>query len=86
MIMKKDLYMKVSSITGTDYEGKVMNDEEYYINEDSVIDMINDLIWERNCMEEKLNDDIEHEKNIREEYYKEKSPYELFGMNENDFF
>ena len=47
--------------------------------------MFKDLIWERDKTEERLTDELEYEKNIRKEFYKEKSPYEIYGVSERDF-
>lgn len=50
-----------------------------------LIDAIKDLLVEMDAMEERHKDELEREEQIREDFYKEKSPYAVCGLNENDY-
>ncbi|MBR4178046.1 MAG: hypothetical protein IKR57_01700 [Bacilli bacterium] len=64
MKIDRELYRRISFLTGVDYEGVVVNENEFYIEEETIIEMFKDLIWERDRTEERLIDDLEHKKNI----------------------
>lgn len=74
---------RVSQITGTDYEIKWFDAENVdgYIEEDSIISMLEDLIAEVGRLSE--------EKDDMERYYKENwkpIPYsEMYGVDDRDF-
>lgn len=81
MIMNKDLYMRISNLTNTDYEGLVLNDDLFYVESKSVESMFQDMFCEIDSLEEKIED---MEDNIRDNY-RPISPYEMYGVSERDF-
>ena len=81
MIMNKDLYMRISNLTNTDYEGLVLNDDLFYVESKSVESMFQDMFCEIDSLEEKIED---MEDNIRHKY-RPISPYEMYGVSERDF-
>lgn len=85
MKISKELYMRISELTGVDYEGVVLNENEFYIEEETIIEMFKDLIWERDKTEERLEEQLEHEIQNRRDNYKPISPYEMYGVSERDF-
>lgn len=85
MKIKRELYQRISYLTGVDYEGVVVNENEFYIEEEIIIEMFKDLIWERDKTEERLTDELEHEIQNRRDNYKPISPYEMYGVSERDF-
>lgn len=85
MKISKELYMRISELTGVDYEGVVVNENEFYIEEETIIEMFKDLIWERDKTEERLEEQLEHEIQNRRDNYKPISPYEMYGVSERDF-
>lgn len=83
MKIKKELYMRISSLTGTDYDGVIANQEEYYLENETIIAMIKDLIFEIGFKEEKIED---LENDIRNNYVAKKiDPYYEYGVSERDF-
>ena len=54
MRISKDLYMRISSITGADYSGIIMNENEFVIENVELLKMIQDLICEIDRLEEEL--------------------------------
>lgn len=84
MKIQKELYMRISSLTGIDYEGVIVNQEEYYFENETIIVMIKDLIYEIGFKEEKIED---LEKDIRDNYVaKNIDPYVEYGLSEKDFY
>jgi len=81
MKISKDLYMRISGITGVDYTGVIVTPEEFYLENETIIAMIEDLFCEIDSLEEKIED---MEQDIRDNY-KPISPYEMYGMSERDF-
>lgn len=81
MIISKDLYMRISDLTSTDYEGLVLNDDLFYVESKSVESMFQDMFCEIDSLEEKIED---MEDNIRDNY-RPISPYEMYGVSERDF-
>ena len=83
MKIKKELYMRISSLTGTDYDGVIANQEEYYLENETILAMIKDLIFEIGFKEEKIED---LENDIRNNYVAKKiDPYVEYGISERDF-
>lgn len=85
MKISKELYQRISELTGVDYEGIVVNEDEFYIEEENIKIMFKDLLWERDKTEERLTDELEHEIQNRRDNYKPISPYEMYGVSERDF-
>lgn len=56
MKISKDLYMKISEITGVDYTGVIVTPEEFYLENETVIAMIKDLICENGRLEERIEE------------------------------
>lgn len=85
MKINKELYQRISELTGVDYEGIVVNEDEFYIEEENIKIMFKDLLWERDRTEERLKDELEHEIQYRKDNCRELSPYEMYGVSERDF-
>ena len=81
MKISKDLYMRISDKTGTDYDGIVLGDDLFYIEPETIEAMFEDLFCEIDSLEEKIED---MEQDIRDNY-KPISPYEMYGVSERDF-
>lgn len=86
MKIERELYQRISLLTGIDYEGVVVNADEFYVEEETIIEMFKDLIWERDRTEERLTDELEHEIQDKRDNYKPLSPYEMYGVSERDFY
>lgn len=71
---------------GTSYEMNI-NDDDFrgFMDEEIVLELIQDLTEEIQNLKEKLEEQQEHFDQILDDYYKPKSPYEIYGVNENDF-
>lgn len=83
MKITRELYMRISSLTGTDYEGVVVNADEFYIEDETILDMIKDLICEINNREESIGN---LQNDIRNNYEPKKfDPYYEYGISERDF-
>ena len=54
MKISKYLYKRISAFTGRDYQGFVINEEEYLIEVKELIKMIQDLICERDSRDERI--------------------------------
>lgn len=67
---------KTEKLLGTDYERK-----GNYIELDSLICMIRDLLWEIDNLEEK----VEYTESYYQDNYEPVSPYKMYGISENDF-
>ena len=52
-----------------------------FISIEELFSLAEDLKCERDAWKEKYEDEIEQ----REEFYKPKNPYEVYGLNESDF-
>lgn len=83
MKIERELYMRISSLTGTDYSGIVLNEDSFFIEEEDIKSMIKDLICEIGFKDEKIED---LEKDIRDNYVAKKiDPYYEYGISERDF-
>ena len=71
---------------GTSYDMNI-NDDDFrgFMDEEIVLELIQDLTDEIKKLKEKLEEQQEHFDQILDDYYKPKSPYEIYGVNENDF-
>ena len=71
---------------GTSYDMNI-NDDDFrgFMDEEIVLELIQDLTEEIQNLKEKLEEQQEHFDQILDDYYKPKSPYEIYGVNENDF-
>lgn len=56
MKISKELYKRISLLTESDYEGVVVNSDEYYFDEEVIKSMILDLICKIDSLDEKLNE------------------------------
>lgn len=87
MKIDKELYEKISEITGVDYEANYYKDpdiEYVLVFTDAVVNMLEDLLSEYHHKEEELED---LEQDIEDNYQPRKiDPYEEYGVSRNDFF
>lgn len=81
MKISKELYMRISNLTNTDYEGIVLSDDLFYVDPEVIESMFQDMFCEIDSLEEKIED---MEQDIRDNY-KPISPYEMYGVSERDF-
>lgn len=79
---------KAERILFSHYEGWNVKDDEMtgYIDDDSIIDIVDDLCSEIDRLQEQLEEQKEHYEEIIKEYYKPKSNYELYGINKDIFY
>ena len=56
MIIDKDIYDKVSEITMTDYEPLIENEKEVLLSANSIMSMLQELMWEVDKQKEKVED------------------------------
>lgn len=70
---KRNIIEKANKITSRE------NKENYTL--DDLLDIMDDLNWEYDRLEE----EAETLKDNVREYYKEKSPYSVYGVSENEF-
>ena len=76
----KEIFESATKIIGVsddvfEFQGDVYVDDEY------IESVLEDLVTEYHRKEEELEDEIEQ----RENYYTPKSPYDIYGVNENDY-
>lgn len=81
MKISKDLYMRISDKTGTDYEGIVLSEDVFYVEPETIEAMFQDLF----CTIDDLEEDLESEIQDKRDNYKPISKYEEIGMSERDF-
>ena len=68
MIISKELYEKVKGITLTNYKTYITkNEDEFYVDSEGILCMIEDLIYEIDMQQEKYED--------MEEYFKQHYVY-----------
>ena len=60
MIMERELYKRISKLTMTDYSGFVLNEDLFFIEEETIIDMFKDLLCEMESLEERKDDEIQN--------------------------
>lgn len=82
MKISKELYMRISNLTNTDYEGIVLSDDLFYVEPEVIESMFEDMFCEIDSLEEKIED---MEQDIKDNY-KPISPYEMYGVSERDFY
>lgn len=72
-----NFYKQVEEITDVDYE---LNE---FIPEDTLVTMIEDLVYEYNILQEKYND---LKQDMEDNYvFNNKNPYSEYGLNERNF-
>lgn len=78
---------RAEDILDTDYEINLTNDDDIkgFIDDDNVVEMIDNLCSEVDRLKEELEDQKEHYEEEIRECYKPISPYEFYGVSENDF-
>jgi hypothetical protein len=78
---------RAEDMLGTDYEINITNDDECkgFIDDDSVVEMIDDLCTEIDRLKEELDDQKDYYEEQIRECYKPISPYEFYGVSENVF-
>lgn len=78
---------RAEEILKIDFSINITNDDECkgFIDEDNVIEMIDELCTEIDELREQLEDQEERYEDIISDYYNPKSPYEIYGVSENDF-
>ena len=54
MKISKDLYMRISDKTGTDYEGIVLGDDLFYVEPEVIENMFKDMFCEIDGLEERI--------------------------------
>lgn len=85
MKIDKELYEKVKKITLTDYEAQYTKDPDddfvWILNEDTINSMLDDLLYELDCQQEKY-DDLKQD---LEDNYKRIPISEQVGITDKDF-
>lgn len=56
MKVNRELYKRISTITGVDYSGVIVTPDEFYIEEETIKNMILDLICKVGNLEERLEE------------------------------
>lgn len=71
---------------GTSYEMNI-NDDDFrgFMDEEIVLELIQDLTEEIKNLKEKLEEQQEEFDEKINDFYNPKSPYEIYGVSENDF-
>lgn len=83
MKINRDLYMRISDVTGIDYSGVVVTDDVFFLEDETIVDMIKDLLCELNNREESIEN---LQNDIRNNYEPKKfDPYYEYGVSERDF-
>ena len=79
---------RAENILKTDYEINLTNDDECkgFIDDYNVAIMIDNLCTEIDLLKEQLQDQEEHYEELIRDCYKPISPYEMYGVNEHDFY
>lgn len=78
---------RAEDMLGTDYEINITNDDECrgFIDDECVSQMIDDLCSEVDRLKEQLEEQKEYYEDQIQDYYKPKSPYEVYGVSESAF-
>ena len=86
MKIDKEVYEKISEITGVDYEGMYYKDPDIdylLVFSEAVNNMLEDMLVEYNRKVEEIND---LKQDIEDNYEPKKiDPYEEYGISRNDF-
>jgi len=90
MRIDEDIYRvlrRAEDMLGIDYEINITNDDDITgdIDTDNITQMIDDLCSEVDRLKESIDDLKEYYEEQIKDYYKPKSPYEIYGVNEHDF-
>lgn len=74
---------KAEDLLKTDFSINITNDDECigYIEDDNLVEMIDELCIEVDMLREQLED----QENLIEDCYKPISPYEFYGVSNDDF-
>ncbi len=80
-----EILKRAEDILGHQFDWQIKDDEMTgYVNED-VFSIIDDLCTETDMLKEQLDDQKEHYEELIRDCYKPISPYEFYGVSENDF-
>lgn len=87
MKIDKEVYEKISEITGVDYEGMYYKDPDIdylLVFSDAVNNMLEDMLVEYNRKVEELEDQKEYcdQWHVNRDF----DPYEEYGVSRSDFF
>lgn len=59
MKIDRELYKRISNLTMTDYSGIVLSEDTFFIEEEIIINMFKDLIYEMGRLEERKDEEIQ---------------------------
>ena len=59
MKLERELYKRISNLTMTDYSGIVLNEDLFFIEEETIKDMFKDLLCEIESLEERKEEEIQ---------------------------
>ena len=59
MKIDRELYKRISNLTMTDYSGIVLSEDTFFIEEETIINMFKDLIYEMDKLEERKDEEIQ---------------------------
>ena len=59
MKIDRELYKRISNLTMTDYSGIVLSEDTFFIEEETIINMFKDLIYEMGRLEERKDEEIQ---------------------------
>lgn len=78
---------RAEDLLKTDFSINITNDDECkgYIDDDNLVEMIDELCTEVDMLREQLEDQEQHYESLIEDCYKPISPYEYYGVSEDDF-
>ena len=90
ILIDQELYEIINKFTGVDYEGNFKKDgwygtdePNYIVSDDSILAMLEDLIWEIEHLKEKYED---LQEDVKENYeIKKFNPYNEYGVSPQDF-
>ena len=59
MKIERELDKRISNLTMTDYSGVIVTEDEFYLEEDTIIAMFQDLLCEMESLEERKDEEIQ---------------------------
>lgn len=81
-----EILKRAEDMLDTTFDWQIKDDEMTGLVNEDEFEIIDNLCSEIDILQEKLEEQKEYYENQIKDYYKPKSPYEIYGVNEHDFY